>query len=108
MKLTFEELLPVLQETTMFDTNTIASAVATDDQTKAPGRFPYPMDNILTDFADAYLHLRNIRFMLDVASKNKALPELDRRRLAQLRGQIGGMSQNVKKIATEIEQDFAR
>lgn len=106
MKLTFEELLPVLEEATMFDTNTVAAAEA--DPTKAPGRFPYPMDNIMTDFADAYLHLRNIRFSLDVASKNKALPELERRRLAQLRSKIGSMSQSVKKVATEIEQDFAR
>lgn len=106
MKLSFEELLPVLGEANVFDTNTIAATI--NDPTKAPGRFPYPMDNIMDDFADTYLHLRNIRSLLDVGSRNKSLTDLERKRLAQLRTKMGLLSQKVKGIAREVEENFAR
>lgn len=106
MKLSFEELLPVLGEATVFDTNTIAATI--NDPTKAPGRFPWPMDNIMDDFADAYLHLRNIRALLAAGSQNKSLTDLERQRLAKLRSKIGTLSETIKSIAAQIEEDYAR
>jgi hypothetical protein len=106
MNLSFEELLPVLEEAVVFDTNTIAASI--NDPTKAPGRFPYPMDNILDDFADAYLHLRNIRSLLDAGSQNRSLTDIERQSLKKLRDKINILTKSVKKVAGEIETNFAR
>ena len=108
MSLKFEELVPVLEDLgpkIQLTANTVAASMA--DPTKAPGRFPYPLDTIMDSFADAYLSLQTISTLLHEGSHNKALTSIQRQRLRQLRDRMRLSAKAVRRTATEIDREFA-
>lgn len=110
INLNFEDLVPVLESIGQNSPIAITSqtvAAAINDPTKAPGRFPYPLDTILDDFADAYLQLHNAKEKLEIASRdNLALSFEQRQRLGLLKNKIAVCAKMVRETATEIDHKF--
>ncbi len=108
--LKFEDLIPVLESIGQSSpiavtANTVAAAI--NDPTKAPGRFPYPLDTILEDFADAYLKLQNASAKLKIASHdNVALSIEQRQGLQKMKNQVAMCAKIVRETAVEIDLKY--
>ncbi len=113
--LKFEELLPVLGENYIDNTCSAQPIINTDtttlsqqvhNPTKAPGRFPYPLDTIMDEFADSYLKLYNAKKKLEMASNSAVLPKEQRKKLKTLRDKIAITIEYVQEVAMDIELNF--
>lgn len=104
----FDDLLPVLENVpTVISSTTSTVAAAINDPTKAPGRFPYPLDTIMDDLAEAYLQLHNAKEKLGMAGTgNLALDIKQRDHLKFLRDKMALCAKEVRETASEIELKY--
>ena len=106
-KVTFDELCLVLDFVEpIIQTTTTTVAAQMSNPTKAPGRFPYPLDTIMDDLADAYLQTSNAKDKLKIACSNAALSDEQKERLTLLKDKIAIANKYVIEVANELESRF--
>jgi len=77
-----------------------------DEETKAPPRFPYPLETVLDHLADGYINLKNVESQIKSSFNNPMIKSSKPKttELKAVHNKIRTILGNIKKIGQEIQK----